>query len=60
MAASMGRYRVDITHKGKVVQTCEVPSAAMREAVDQAWRAFDPDRKIDIFDTRYDTHVEEL
>lgn len=58
--AAMRRYKVEITRNGEIVHSCEVSAVASEEAKDEAWRTYDPDRKIGLFDTTYNTMVEEL
>lgn len=55
----MRRYNVKISLNGHVVHVSNVTAVASDEAKDEAWREFDPAGKIDLFDTSYDTLVEE-
>ena len=59
METSMRSFKVEIIHNGSVVHTSEVTALASSEARDEAWRLFDPERKISIFDGTYATTTAE-
>ena len=56
----MRRYKVEITRKGEVAHSCEVDAVSSEEAKDEAWKAFDPEQKVGILDTDYDSRVIDL
>lgn len=59
-AMLMRLWKAEITHNGHVVFTRDIAGQGASEALDEAWRLFDPDKAISLFDASYSSSAEKL
>lgn len=60
LTTSMRLWKVNITHIDHVVFARNLWAMAESEVLDEAWRLFDPDRAISLFDTSYSSSADIL
>lgn len=56
----MRYFKIEIRREGVVVHSCEVIGVSVEDAQNHAWESSDPGNKIDMLDSDYTTHTEEL
>ena len=55
---AMRSWKVKITRYGQVVFSRDLVAQGSEEALDEAWRLFDPDRMIGFFDRSYSSSAD--
>lgn len=59
-AILMRPWKVEITNNGQVAFSRNILAQGASEALDEAWRLFDPDKTISLFDISYSSSAEKL